>query len=356
MSFKALKIAQIVPSLANKGPVIVARDLVRVFIKMGHKCIVYYFDDIKELEFNCGTNKISFWDSQDFTQFDIVHVHALRPSIYAAIQKLKFKHKNVKFVSTIHQPFSYKAFRLTRGKLLSLTFSLISTYVYRFLDKNIVLSKHQKELCSSYIKERKLKVIKNGRDIDLSKIDQTIEDSAKSFADNYKIIGSISVIIKRKGLEQIIKSLVSLKSWAFICIGDGDELKSLKDLALKLGVDKRCLWLGYKKNANIYYKIFDVFAIPSRSEGFPLAFIEASAYGVPTILSDIPILKSVATEKQAVFFKLDDIVSFVKSVNYIIENKNMYSKNLKKYYRSELTADVMGKNYVESFLNLIENE
>ena len=41
-----MKIAMILPSLANKGPILVARDLCIEYKKMGHECSVFYFDDI----------------------------------------------------------------------------------------------------------------------------------------------------------------------------------------------------------------------------------------------------------------------------------------------------------------------
>ena len=45
-----MKIAMILPSLANKGPILVARDLCIEYKKMGHECSVFYFDDIVEVE------------------------------------------------------------------------------------------------------------------------------------------------------------------------------------------------------------------------------------------------------------------------------------------------------------------
>ena len=46
-----MKIAMILPSLANKGPILVARDLCIEYKKMGHECSVFYFDDI--VKWNC---------------------------------------------------------------------------------------------------------------------------------------------------------------------------------------------------------------------------------------------------------------------------------------------------------------
>jgi len=350
-----LKIAQVVPSLSNKGPVIVAKDLVEVFVSKGHECEVFYFDNITELDFCCKTNKISFWNSFNFEDFDIVHLHTFRPSIYGTFQRLISTRKKVKFISTIHQPIKYNTFRLTKGRFLSAFYSFFSIAAYNNLDKNIVLSSYQKQLCNGLINNSKIEVIKNGRDVrnvKETKIDSDIS-TLKSLKNKYKIIGSISVVIKRKGLEQIIKSLVTLKDWAFVCVGDGDELEKLKDLSVQLKVDKRCLWLGYMKNAHVFNNFFNVFVIPSRSEGFPLAFIEAAAYGIPTVMSDIPILKSIARNEEVAFFKLDNIKSLCESIRMANQNSHKYSKKLRKYYNSELTASAMAERYLDLYSKIL---
>jgi glycosyltransferase involved in cell wall biosynthesis len=96
-----MNIAFILPSLANKGPVILALELINYFIKEGHKCDVYYFDNIKELDVPCFTQRISFFKKIDFNRYDIIHTHMFRPDIYCAIYKSKI-YKTTKVVSTIH--------------------------------------------------------------------------------------------------------------------------------------------------------------------------------------------------------------------------------------------------------------
>ena len=41
-----MKIAFLLPSLANKAPIIVANELVRLLLEKGHSCDVYYFENI----------------------------------------------------------------------------------------------------------------------------------------------------------------------------------------------------------------------------------------------------------------------------------------------------------------------
>ena len=76
-----MRILYVVPSLANRGPIIVVRDLVEVMTRHGHQCKVIYFDDKKEIDFPCETQLVKS-KHYDFTGFDVVHSHGLRPDLF----------------------------------------------------------------------------------------------------------------------------------------------------------------------------------------------------------------------------------------------------------------------------------
>ena len=54
-----MRIAYILSSLANSGPIIVAYDLVQLMIRNGHSVEVFYFDDKTDLDFPCATHRIN---------------------------------------------------------------------------------------------------------------------------------------------------------------------------------------------------------------------------------------------------------------------------------------------------------
>jgi len=68
-----MKIAFILPSLANKGPIIVVRDIVDNLVAnpIVQDIIIFYFDEKVELDFSCKTKRISFKDKIDFDYFDV---------------------------------------------------------------------------------------------------------------------------------------------------------------------------------------------------------------------------------------------------------------------------------------------
>jgi glycosyltransferase involved in cell wall biosynthesis len=99
-----------------------------------------------------------------------------------------------------------------------------------------------------------------------------------------------------------------------VVIGDGPEKNILQDLSVSLGVDSRCVFISsipYAHQCNVF---FDIFAMPSRSEGFGLALIEAALHSKKIVCSDIPIFRELFDEDAVSFFELDDIVGLNAAV------------------------------------------
>lgn len=350
-----MKIAFIVPSLKNKGPIIVVKELAEYFMKMGHSCCIYYFDNTHELEIPCRLEQISFFRSyQQWNQFDIVHVHCLRPALYVWMHSSSFN--GTVLVSTLHQPFAYKTYRLVYSPLKAFLLSRIVPFLQNKFECNVVLSSEQMRLMREKLKTRVV-TINNGRNVFASgKIDNSNSLLIAELSKKYKIIGSVSVVIKRKGIEQIVKALLYLSDFAFVCIGDGEELLNLKILAEKIGVSNRCLWLGYQKNVVDYYRLFDVYVLPSRSEGYPLSLIEAASQHSACVISNIKILTELFPKHCVGIFELDNLHSLADEIIETYNNRYKYGENFYNYYINYLTADAMGDNYLRLFSQLLQQK
>lgn len=77
----------------------------------------------------------------------------------------------------------------------------------------------------------------------------------------------------------------------FACIGGGDLRASLQARADRLGLSARFHLLGQRWDTEAWYDAADIFALPSRMEGMPLAIMEAMAKRLPvvaTAVSGIP--------------------------------------------------------------------
>ena len=93
----------------------------------------------------------------------------------------------------------------------------------------------------------------------------------------------------------------------------------------------------------------------SRSEGFPLALIEAAGYGVPSILSDISIFKSIMTEREVLFYKLDNIDSLVSAIHVATRNREKFANRIYDYYIKNLTVNSMTDKYLELYIHSLNS-
>ena len=88
-----MKIAFILPSLKNQGPIIVAKDIIEGLINIVEQIDVYYFDKGEgeaEVNFSCDTHLISFYEKIDFNKYDVIHTHMLRPDMYVWFHRKKY--------------------------------------------------------------------------------------------------------------------------------------------------------------------------------------------------------------------------------------------------------------------------
>src|SRR5207244_12000408 len=91
----------------------------------------------------------------------------------------------------------------------------------------------------------------------------------------------------QKGYDVLLHALSALPDAALVLVGDGPERRALEALASSLGLDERVLFAGWQAQPRRYLTTVDVFALPSRFEGFPLAVVEAMLAELPVVASDV---------------------------------------------------------------------
>jgi glycosyltransferase involved in cell wall biosynthesis len=95
-----------------------------------------------------------------------------------------------------------------------------------------------------------------------------------------------------KGYDTVIRALPALQAAVgpvcYLVVGAGGDLTRAQALVASLGVGDAVRFCGFVTDAELpdYYRIADVFAMPSCGEGFGIVFLEAMACGVPVIGGD----------------------------------------------------------------------
>lgn len=345
-----MKILYILPSLRNQGPIVVVKNLTDYMVKWGHEVVVFYFDEFEPMPFKCPTKRISIKEPIDFDYFDIVHSHCFRPDIYVARWKNKI-HK-AKIVTTLHQD-TYQSFHYKYNAFLSWIFTKYWCSKQSKFDGVISISEQLKNAYKSKISVP-ITTVYNGCSINIvGNIDTNVLERIIRLREDYKILGTYAFVTRRKGLEQIIHVLPRLKDYAFIIIGEGPDIINLKSLAIQLNVSNRVLFLPYQKNPYKFLPYFDVYVMPSYSEGFGLAMVEAALAEKSIVCSNIPTFHEIFNENEASFFNLDDIDSLYNAITRAIDGKLNYGMLAYKRANENFTAQKMTENYLKFYQKIM---
>ena len=342
-----MNIAYIIPSLVPMGPVNVAFDLVTIMLQNNHQCIVYYFDDKGELTFPCTTEKINFKQKINFNQFDIVHTHGLRPNLYILYHKpLKSK---TKYISTFHN-YVFQDFKMKYGTMKSViggSIFLISAIRHNTL---ITLSKDAMKYYGKWYPQKKLTFIYNSRIInDSLRLSDNEKKEIQDFKKDSTLIGMNGSLLNRKGVDLMIQTMTLLpETYKLFIVGDGKDKNIYKKLSFELKLDNRIYFAGSKENAYRYLPYYDIFAMPSRSEGFPLALLEAAAAGKKTVCSDLPIIKETFNDSEVSMFHLPDIQSLAQAILTIDKKKNL-GDNLRKRFNESYSPTCLYINHMNIY-------
>lgn len=344
-----MKIAFILPSIANRGPIVFTKYLIDGLKAKVENIVVYYFNETKNpINLGVPTKKISFFEKIDFSHFDIIHSTMLKPDLY-----LYYHRRSIgkKAVSSLHNmikedlKFNYKPFK---------------RFVYQVIWKKIlsretlpliVSSSEMLQYYKNFLKrETLINVIPYGvTKGDLQEIELEEKKKLIELRKRYTIIGSVGLLIKRKGFEQLVEFLKINKEYAIVIIGEGPEKDNLYNLSKELNVSDRVIFLGFKDNSYNYYPYFDIYALVSYSEGFGLAMLEAMAWNLPIVCTDLPIYNDYFDSSQVGLFKSGDIQSLSKTIEKVNNNKKQYSDASRKLFEEEFSSSVMGDRHIDFY-------
>ncbi len=150
------------------------------------------------------------------------------------------------------------------------------------------------------------------------------------------LVGFAGIMVGRKGEDLLIRSSVG-KDWNLVFAGSGPNFENTVQLAKTLGV--KAVFLGDIHGEKLwhFYNSLDLFCLPSRSETFGIAVVEAMLFGKKIVVSE-EVPHEVAPRELAIRVALD---------TYAI------SEGIERAIRWEISPDKI-KEYALRFSNVEE--
>ena len=97
---------------------------------------------------------------------------------------------------------------------------------------------------------------------------------------------------EEKGVDILLDAFAQLApdlpDWELVVLGDGPLRSELEAQRSRLGLDERVRLPGRTQAPHDRLREADLYVLPSRREGFPLALAEAMACGLPAVAFDLP--------------------------------------------------------------------
>lgn len=372
-----MRIAYIINHLGQSGVNQVVADLVTMFTKHGHQCVIYYLKDCANpMDYLCQTVRTGKkWNGQD--TYDVIHAHGLGPMLYVAMHR----HEIIKCQGNMHRPLFVTTLHCycfqdlpslygwAKGGMMACAY-LFSTL---WQDKVVCLSQDMMRYYSRWVKQGKLSYVYNTRILpELSSVtfnseDKILVDKLEAWhRQGFQVIGMNGVLIRRKGVDLILQALQLLNAgcdkYRLVLIGDGQDKEELVALSETLGLQGMVLFAGHRQDAYRFLPYYDVLAMPSHSEGFPLSLLEAAAYGKRVVVSELPIVKECFAGEsrqelpnglEVVAFKIDaNVEETVKrlseAVREAMKEKNM-GVRLHSRYENEYAPDLFAQHYLRVY-------
>ena len=99
---------------------------------------------------------------------------------------------------------------------------------------------------------------------------------------------------RQKGIDRLLAAIerdrAALRNWQFVVVGQGPGAQFVAEMAVRYP-ELDILQRGWTDEANAYLAAADILLLPSRWEGVPLVMLEALAYDLPVLASDLPVFR-----------------------------------------------------------------
>lgn len=114
------------------------------------------------------------------------------------------------------------------------------------------------------------------------------------------VVGTVAGLRAVKNLPRLVKAVSHLPANVrLVIVGEGPERGAIEAMAAERGITARVLLPGFLDRPWRYMPLFDVFALSSRSEQFPISLVEAMAAGLPVAATDVGDVRAMVAEANA---------------------------------------------------------
>jgi len=255
-----------------------------------------------------------------FQDYQIIHYHGVGPALLSWIPRI-FKFKT-KVIVTFHCKDSFHA---KWGKIARFFLQLGEFFAVKFPHQTITVSKVLKAYCLKRYRTQTT-YIPNGAEIPSIIGDNILNEKFNLRSKEYLFIAVR--LVKHKRLDLLINAFKKIKIDKKLVIAGGSAFTDeyVKELKKMAADDSRIVFTGYQSGEALEQLFANalLFVHPSDLEGLPITVIEAMAYGIPVLVSNIPEHLELLPDdlEKRLVFQRGEVEDLEKKLSSLLEDSN----------------------------------
>mgnify|MGYP003289040933 CR=1 FL=1 len=152
-----------------------------------------------------------------------------------------------------------------------------------------------------------------------------------------------ATLYKAKGYLDLIEAFGKIArqypTWRLLLAGNGDRQEGI-EMARKYGIEERVEFLGWIKGEKKeeVFRTSTIFCLPSYAEGFPMAVLDAWAYGLPVITTPVGGIPDIVIDgKNGLLFNPGDTEALASRLEMLISDKELRKRLSDEAYKLSAT-------------------
>jgi L-malate glycosyltransferase len=211
-------------------------------------------------------------------------------------------------------------FNISESERLNTKRNLFRRLMLPTAERLVVPSQRLEHIAYNVWKQPEKRVVRIPNGIDISRYSAPAEEgSIPGFtrAPGDVIVGTLAGLRGVKNLPRLVRAVAAQPPHVkLVIVGEGPERNTILAEAARLGIAERVLLPGFLAEPHRYVGHFDIFALSSDSEQFPISLVEAMAAGLPAVSTDVGDVKTmVSPENRKFIVPLTDEAGFADALS-----------------------------------------
>jgi L-malate glycosyltransferase len=153
------------------------------------------------------------------------------------------------------------------------------------------------------------------------------------------VVGTVAGLRTVKNIPRLVRAVAAAGPNVRLAVaGEGPERGAIQAEAERLGIADRLMMPGFLRDPHRYIGLFDIFALSSDSEQYPISMIEAMAAGCAVVATNVGDVLDIASDANRPYIVARDDDALASAIRQLAENKSL---------RAELGTQNRSKAYLD---------